>query len=384
MNKIKKFIVDQKLKNRKGNNVPKLSEEEIKRRMAIDDDTMESLTFRATLKDPTKLVVLDANIWMFQNSGELSEILMPRVDSQDTWCVWSNEPKLIDITIQMQGFSAYIFEKGAWFLCERLEQEQRWRDEQNGIYRDDDEYDEEYDDEYDDEYDEEYDEEEDYNETEEDLWELPLRHINCELRRDKQTLFTNYLNLVFPMWKNVAKVNPVFPDYFAKDETLLYSLVLLSEQIALFYSENMELWSVLPPKQQTILRAYATRFMDYLKSEKQADEKRVEELLTKEGLTMNDLIPNFPVIKQVEVEETSDICEFIIPNDLKSQEEIEKEMRKAAEQPASVLADYIKRALKLGYLDFGKLSMPKVFDKLQVHFQISYGYDNFRKAYANA
>lgn len=332
--------------------------------MALADDSCESLTVRATLKNPSKLVVLDSNISIFQSSGILSKILIPRVVSQDTWCLFSDNPKRIDITIQMMGFSAYIFEKGIYFLNEKLIDEQRWQDEKNGIVEDDD-----------------YDDDDD-NMTEEDLIELPLRHIDCEIRRDKQVLFTNYLDLSFPMWKNVAKVNPAFPDYFAKDETLLYSLLLLSEQIGLAYSESTELWSVLPLKQQSILRAYATRFMDYLKTEKQADSKRVEELLTRDGLTINDLIDEFPVV--LHVEDTSDTCEFIIPNDLKPIGEIEQEMRKAAEQSATVFADYIKRALKLGYLDFGKLSMPKVFEKLQVHFQISYGYDNFRKAYANA
>ena len=367
MNIIQRFLAKQRMRKFKVKNAPRLSEEEIKREMDLADDSCESLTIRATLKDSSKLVVLDPNITIFQNSGKLSEILIPRVDSQDTWCIFSDNPKLIDITIQMMGFSAYVFEKGIYFLNERLIDEQRWQDEKNGIVEEDDDYDDDDDD----------------NMTEEDLIELPLRHIDCEIRRDKQVLFTNYLDLIFPMWKNVAKVHPAFPDYFAKDETLLYSLLLLSEQIGLAYSETTELWSVLPLKQQSILRAYATRFMDYLKTEKKADSERVEELLTRDGLTINDLIDEFPVVLHTE-EDTSDTCEFIIPNDLKSIEEIEQEMRKAAEQSATVFADYIKRALKLGYLDFGKLSMPKVFDKLQVHFQISYGYDNFRKAYANA
>lgn len=343
-----------------------MSPEEFKKREAVFEDSVECCAVRATLKDSSKLVVLDTNIPFFQSGTMMyQDIHFVHIKSQDKWCINPEHSYLIDTFIQMMGFSAYIFEKGVHFLIEKMIEEQEYLDRKNGVVTKDDD-----------------DEDDDWDMTEEDLFEINLQRVDCTINRDKKNLFTMYLYLILPHWQKVAKTNPRFPDYIAEDESLLYSLLLAAEQIELLYSENMELWSVLKEEQQTLLHSYATRFMDYLKREKNADAERIEELLKQDGLTIFDLMPELPRPRIIE-DHSDEPCEFITPTDIKSAEDIDKEIRDAAKQPASVLAAYIKRALKLGYLDFGKLSMPKVFEKIKAHYQISYSYDNFRKAYAN-
>lgn len=341
-----------------------MSQEELKKREAVFEDSVECCDVRATLKDSSKLVVLATNVPFFQTGAMMyQDIHFVHIDSQDKWCLDPEHSSIIDTFIQMMGFSAYIFEKGIHFLIERMIREQEYLDQKNGVVTKDDDDD-------------------DWDSTEEDLFEINLQRVNCTINRDKKNLFTMYLYLILPHWQKVAKTNPRFPDYIAEDESLLYSLLLAAEQVELLYSENMELWSVLKKEQQTLLHSYATRFMDYLKREKNADAERIEELLKQDGLTIFDLMPELPRPRIIE-DHSGEPCEFITPTDIKSAEEVDKEIRDAAKQPASVLAAYIKRALKLGYLDFGKLSMPKVFEKIKAHYQISYSYDNFRKAYAN-
>lgn len=76
---------------------------------------------------------------------------------------------------------------------------------------------------------------------------------------------------------------------------------------------------------------------------------------------------------------TKSTCPYIIPNDYKSADEIDNELRQAAIKDAPTLSNYLMRAAKIGYLNFGQDSKKTIFATLAALYPISYQYDNFKR-----
>lgn len=85
-------------------------------------------------------------------------------------------------------------------------------------------------------------------------------------------------------------------------------------------------------------------------------------------------------------QETSDdnteavLCTYIIPNDIKPMEEIEKEMAQVAKH-ANTLARYIKKALSLGYIDLRGDDAKTIYTNLKNHFGFKFQYRNWATYY---
>lgn len=68
------------------------------------------------------------------------------------------------------------------------------------------------------------------------------------------------------------------------------------------------------------------------------------------------------------------LCTYIIPNGIKSAEEIEQEMLAAARKNAPALANYIKHALRLGLIDLRGDNGKQVYEMLKSHFGFTFSY----------
>lgn len=75
------------------------------------------------------------------------------------------------------------------------------------------------------------------------------------------------------------------------------------------------------------------------------------------------------------------ICPYIVPGQIKSPEQIDSELRQAAGGKASELVGYVKRALMLGYINFGGDNAKTIFETLKTYYTIRYGYHNWLKYY---
>lgn len=78
---------------------------------------------------------------------------------------------------------------------------------------------------------------------------------------------------------------------------------------------------------------------------------------------------------------TLGICPYVATDAIKSPEVIDSELRLAAQGKAPELVDYVKKALKLGYLNFGNDDAKTVFRTLTTYYEIHYGYHNWLKYY---
>lgn len=75
------------------------------------------------------------------------------------------------------------------------------------------------------------------------------------------------------------------------------------------------------------------------------------------------------------------LCSYIIPNDIKPMEEIEKEMKLAAETSAPALVNYLKMADSLGYIKLPNDAAKTIYENLKQHFGLKYSYSNWMLYY---
>jgi len=110
---------------------------------------------------------------------------------------------------------------------------------------------------------------------------------------------------------------------------------------------------------------------------------QVEEETTKDGGNSFDHESHESSrISEREGEAQSALCTYIIQNDIKPMEEIEKEMAAAARKSAPALVNYIKQALRLGYIDLRGDNSKVVYETLRDHFGLTYSYNNWTKYYS--
>jgi len=98
--------------------------------------------------------------------------------------------------------------------------------------------------------------------------------------------------------------------------------------------------------------------------------------------TINIDLSGSPAPQQVQLPQENetphpDLCTYIIQNDIKPMEEIEKEMAAAARKSAPALVNYIKQALRLGYIDLRGDNSKTVYETLRDHFGLTYTYSNW-------
>jgi len=74
------------------------------------------------------------------------------------------------------------------------------------------------------------------------------------------------------------------------------------------------------------------------------------------------------------------LCSYIIPNDIKPMEEVEKELRDSC-ATAKTLAAYVKKAVRLGYMDLGADNGRQVFEKLREHLGFTFKYSTWMHYY---
>lgn len=84
-------------------------------------------------------------------------------------------------------------------------------------------------------------------------------------------------------------------------------------------------------------------------------------------------------IKKLRDKPDTNYCTYIVPSDIKPAQEIEADLRSAAEKDAPTLAGYLERALTLGYLNFGRDSKKVIFCTLDERYHMGYSYDNFKR-----
>lgn len=143
--------------------------------------------------------------------------------------------------------------------------------------------------------------------------------------------------------------------------------------------------------EETILPALK-RIIRYAQSDQYAEEMLYEEGVKQEEQTNEYTRPASRVdrleeqmayalneIKRLKDKPAANYCTYIVPSDIKSAQEIEADLRSAAEKDAPTLAGYLERALTLGYLNFGRDSKKIIFSTLDERYHMGYSYDNFKR-----
>lgn len=88
-------------------------------------------------------------------------------------------------------------------------------------------------------------------------------------------------------------------------------------------------------------------------------------------------------VKNLYSERSTPMCSYIMPGQIKTRQEIDAELREACCKSAPALANYLKKAQTIGYLDFRGDSLGTIYDTLCQYYPIRYKYDALYRSCRN-
>lgn len=86
------------------------------------------------------------------------------------------------------------------------------------------------------------------------------------------------------------------------------------------------------------------------------------------------------VVNKLMKENDTAVCSYIMPGTIKSMAEIDAELRNECAKSSPELANYLKMAQVMNYLDFRGDSLPTIYETLSECYAIRYKYDTFFRA----